>query len=273
MKTKTEQSMSNRIIEWLQKTGYPLELFGESILNELDFKIINSYIYLDFEKQINRELDLFGSFHSEKNDINLSLNLLVECKKSDKPIILLTSNNSKENYIELSEYIYLDNPNFRAIIKDCPKIILPGRCSFGFKIIQAFTDGDEFTNKAANTLIKSLHEFNSESMEFLEISIKDNHHSLILPVLLIDAPLFELVINENKEIELKEIDSCILEYRNLLPALEREFLIPIIHKNHFKEFVKNYKKSSEPVLDFLTANPLYQIRKYHTTKISLEKIE
>ena len=39
------------------------------------------------------------------------------------------------------------------------------------------------------------------------MSIEGNHHSLALPVLLIDAPLFELVINENKEMELNEIDS------------------------------------------------------------------
>lgn len=265
--------MNNKIIEWLQKTGYPLELFGESILNQLDFMIINSYIYEDFEKQINRELDLFGSFDSKKDDVNLSLNLLIECKKSEKPIILLKSNNSRKNYIKLSEYVSIDNPNGRAIIEDCPKIFLPGRCSFGFKVIQAFTDGDEFTNKAANTLIKSLHEFNSKSLEYLESSIEGNQHSLALPVLLIDAPLFELVIDENKEMKLNEIDSCVLEYRNVIPNLEKEFLIPIIQKQHFKEFVENYKACSKLILDFLSNNTSYQIKKYHTTEMVFKDLE
>ena len=105
------------------------------------------------------------------------------------------------------------------------------------------------------------------------MSIEGNHHSLALPVLLIDAPLFELVINENKEMELNEIDSCVLEYRNLIPTLEKEFLIPIIQKQHFKEFAENYKNSSKPILDFLTANPLFQIRKYHTTGMVFENVE
>lgn len=265
--------MNEKIIEWLQKTGYPLELFGESILSEQDFKIVNSYIYLDLEKKISRELDLFGSFESKKDGVILTLNLLVECKKSDKPIILLTNNNSKEKFIKFSQYLNVDSPNVRTIINNDVPIKLPGRCSFGFKIIQAFTDGDEFINKAANTLIKSEHEFKLNNLELLEMAIESNWHNLAIPVLLIDAPLLELVTNENSEIQLNEIDSCILEYRNLIPELHENFSIPIIQKKNFREFVENFKLSSKHIIDFLVKNPKQQMNKYHMTEITLRIIK
>ncbi|WP_395064737.1 hypothetical protein [Flavobacterium sp.] len=74
--------MNDKILTWIKKTGYPLELFGESVLNELGFEIINSYMYKDIESEIFRELDLFSVLNKKKENVYLSINLLIECKKN-----------------------------------------------------------------------------------------------------------------------------------------------------------------------------------------------
>lgn len=255
--------MTDKILTWLQKTGYPLELYGESILSELRFNIVNSHMYVDFEKQINRELDLLANFSNNKNDVYLDINLLIECKKSEKPLILLATNTVKKDHISFAEYLSMSNPHGSVLFGNSPKIKMPGNCGFGFKMIQAFTDGDELINKASNTLIKSYHDFNINQAELLEVFIESNAYSLGLPILLIDAPLFELALNEQKTMEIREIDSCILEYRKVIPDSDEEFLIPVIRKEHFKEFCENFKNISNNLIDFLIKNPNYQIKNFH----------
>lgn len=260
--------MTDKILEWLQKTGYPLELYGESILSELNFNIINSHMYVDFEKNINRELDLLANLSTKKEDVYLEINLLIECKKSEKPLIVLANNNFKKNHISFGEYLTINNPHCRTIMGISPEIEMPGTCSYGFKIIQAFTDGDELINKASNTLIKSYHDFNLQEAELLTVYMEGNVHSLVLPILLIDAPLFELALNDEKVMEMKEIDSCILGLRKVLPDFDEEFLIPVIKKQNLKTFCQNFNSISERIIDFLIENPNYQMKRLNTTKLT-----
>ena len=63
--------MKNKIIEWLNKTGYPLELNAESVLTEKGFRVFNSHYYIDPEKKIAREIDLLVEYSIEKKDIEL----------------------------------------------------------------------------------------------------------------------------------------------------------------------------------------------------------
>lgn len=265
--------MKDKIVEWLKKTGYPLELYGEFILNELGFFIVNSHLYVDTEKQISRELDLLACYRKEENNVNLSLNLLIECKKTDKPLILLaTSEKVSKNSISFGEFISISNPHMRALIGSAElSLEMPGKSGYGFKIIQAFTDGDELIHKASNTLFKSLLDFNNESQEYLEIYIENNEYRLGMPILLIDAPLVELKLNESKEMEIHQIDSCILEYKNPLNTMEDTFFIPIIKKEFFKEFCSNLENISTSIIQNLSNKPLQQIKNYNRTEIKLVK--
>ena len=265
--------MKDKVLEWLKKTGYPLELYGESILNELGFSIINSHLYIDSEKKIPRELDLLASFSKEKHDIRLSLNLLIECKKTDKALILLANSDEKKAHTSFCEYITIDNPHMRALIGNSPKIKMPGRSSYGFKVIQAFTDGDELMHKATNTLFKSLLDFNAENQEYLDAYIESNEHRLGMPILLIDAPLVELKLNQDNEMDINEIDSCILQFKNILPTFEREFFIPIIRKEYFKEFCSNFENIATIITENLVQEPLLQIKNHHITQMTFFKKE
>jgi len=259
--------LENKLLEWLKKTGYPLELYGESILSESEFKIINSYLYNDMDTNISRELDLLASLYLHKDDMDLEMTLLIECKKSDKPLILLGNKLNKSNKISLGEYLYISNPNSRIIWNLKTDIILPGKSAVGFKIIQGFTDGDEFIHKAANTLFKSFYDFTKNTVDNIEYDIQSNKHTIAIPILLIDAPLLQLSLNETNELELEHLDSCILEFRNPSDELEDVFSIPIITKKYFKEFILLYKDLSYAISDNLINNPLFQLKRFHTTKM------
>ncbi len=252
--------MKDKILDWLKKTGYPLELFGESILSEKGFQIVNSLIYTDYENKSQREIDLLANLNVAKDNIELDIYLLIECKKTDKPLILLVTDDFSTDSISINGYANSNNPNYKIPFSEDLKIKLPGRYSFGFKVIQAFTDGDEFIHRAANTLLKSIIDYSFQKENSLNFNIENNIHSFAMPILLVDAPLLKLNLDKQNEMQLEEIDSCILEFRNQVSDSPLYFEIPIIRKEFFREFCNNFENLPTSILNFLIANPDFQMK-------------
>lgn len=265
--------MIQKILDWINKTGYPLELKGESILNDAGFMIINSHLYKDPEKQIFRELDLLASHYWSEKTLSLSFELLIECKKSDKPFLLLSNRKNKRTSISIGEYLEVLDPNARIAIGN-PKIEveLPKPTSSGFKIIQAFVDSDEVIHKATNSLIKSFSDWKIQEKEYMETNIEENSHTLLFPILLLDAPLLALTLDEKKEMNLEEINSCILEYKSTIDGHEKDFPIPVITISALKQYLITLLELGSNTFDFLKKNPENNIKNYHSTQLAIKRL-
>lgn len=265
--------MEKKIIEWLNKTGFPFELWVESTLSEKSFETLSSSIYEDEENEIFREIDLIGikNWESEDEKTIFSIELVIECKKSENPFILLCNNNSEKSEISVGEYYYLDDPTAFLLMLNPNKVInLPKKNNSGFKIIQGFVNGDETINKAINTIIKSFKNSKKISNELIDSSIQSNHNQIIIPLLLIDALFFEAKII-NSEIELSKIDSGILNvYSHLTNNGLEPFPIPIVTKSVFEEFLNEIEKFGKNYLDFLIKNPKLNVSNLPNVEIKLE---
>ncbi|MCW3789701.1 hypothetical protein [Plebeiibacterium sediminum] len=265
--------IDERLIEWINKTGYPLEIFTESVLSKYDYKIINSEIYQDKENNISRELDLFASKSWDIEDfkVNLDIHLLIECKKSTKPFLLLKNNSIKEEKLSLGE-IYGSNDLLSMIfLTGSPtEIDVPGKFESGFKLIQAFNTSDETIHKAVNTLLKSFNHFISKEKEYEDDYKTDNVHSIVLPILIIDAPFYALGLNKDSELEINEIETGILKHRSHLNRFENDtFPITIITKNKVEDFAKSINIFGELFFKYLVENPDYNINNLQNLEIKV----
>lgn len=265
--------MERKINEWLNKTGFPFELWTESTLSKNSFKTLSSSIYEDEENEIFREIDLIGikNWESEDEKTIFSIELVIECKKSEKPFILLCNNNSEDCEISIGQYYNLDEPTVFLLMLNPNKFIkLPQKNNSGFKLIQGFVNGDETINKAINTIIKSFKNSKKISNELIDSHIQSNYNQIIIPLLLIDAQFYEAKIN-NSEIELYKIESGILNvYSHLANSGLEPFPIPIVTKSAFEEFLNEIEKFGKSYLNFLKNNPKLNVSNLPNVEIKLE---
>lgn len=257
--------MEKKIIEWFNKTGYPFELWAEALFSKYGFSVESGHLYEDQESDETRELDLVATigWTSKKQRMDFGLNLLVECKKSDKPFIILRSTNSTKPEVNVGSYYNVQDMPLGAyyFVNSNSRIPLPGRSSSGFKLVQGFVTGDETPNKAAYTLIKSFNAWRKIELDDVGSYIKDNYNSLTLPLLVVDAPLFELSIDQSGEVRLQRIDSGIVDHlSHLSRAPHTPFPIPVIQKAALETYIASVLQYGKSQFNILMANPKAQIR-------------
>jgi len=257
--------MEKKILEWFNKTGYPFELWAEALFSKYGFSVESGHLYEDQESDETRELDLVATigWMSKKQRMDFELNLLVECKKSDKPFIILRSTNSTKPEVNVGSYYNIQDMPLAAFyfFNSESRIPLPGRSSSGFKLVQGFVIGDETPNKAAYTLIKSFNAWRKNELDDLGSYIKDNYNSLTLPLLVVDAPLFELSIDQSGDVGLQQIDSGIVDHlSHLSRAPHTPFPIPVIHKEALETYIASVLQYGKSQFNNLVANPNIQIR-------------
>lgn len=265
--------MEKKLTEWFNKTGYPFELWTEALFTKYGFRVENGNLYQDQENQEHRELDLIASkdWSSEDGSIDFVLNLLVECKKSDKPFIILRSTTAQKAQVSAGSYYCVDDVHLIPLLlsNGNSRIALPGKTSQGFKLVQGFVTGDETPRKAIHTLIKSHNAWIKTDTNHVDHHIKDNYNSFALPILVLDAPLFELGTDTDGAISLKAIDSGVVDQlSHLTRAPHSPFPIPIIRKESLHFFIQEALKYGKEQYDHLVANPLCQIR--NAPKVTME---
>jgi hypothetical protein len=109
--------MIKSIEEWLERAGYPLELAITKTLRELDFTCFKSMLYQDWESNKAREIDLIAEAAVFNGDNYLQGTLVIECKKSTKPFVVLCDD---DETFRIGEYVLHDS----VITNRCGKFIV-----------------------------------------------------------------------------------------------------------------------------------------------------
>jgi len=269
--------MEEKLIEWFNKTGYPFELWTESILSNYNFNTVNSSLYQDEENKIFREIDLVATKNWVSDDAKtlFTINLIIECKKSDKPFVLLCNKNQEKCEINFGEYYGIDDPISRMFFNNKSTAIkLPKKSSYGFKLTQGFVNGDEICHKAINTLIKSFNDHIKNQKNSLDHFVDGNIHSLTIPLLLIDSPFFQLKIDDKNVLKIEKINSGIVSsITHLSNFYPDSFPLPIVTKESFETFLMIIEKFGIENLKYLIENPSCNIKNLNKTKMFLIDME
>lgn len=89
-----KRSLEEKIVEELQKTGFPTEIVSATVLEQHGWTVIHNPPYLDPNEKINREHDIYA-YHTwvpqaGERRYFLSAQLIIECKKSENPWVFFT---------------------------------------------------------------------------------------------------------------------------------------------------------------------------------------
>jgi hypothetical protein len=101
-----QNELENKIRDWLEKQGYPLEMMVARALQEIDAGISQSPYYIDPETEKPREIDVVARWmKTEKNAggfLKFELFLFIECKSQQKGPWIVFSNGMREEKTFLS---------------------------------------------------------------------------------------------------------------------------------------------------------------------------
>jgi len=252
--------MKEKILKWLESTGYPLELFVHKTTIKKGYICEKSQMYTDIETGIAREIDLVAyknSPHATK--CNYELELLVECKKSEKPLVVLSNGSEKyerwnimlgnevveESYLDTSfAYSHLSdlNPKERsAEIGEFSDLVYSG-----YSIVPAFGKSDVNIYKGIMGLSKAAEFFREDHHKMVQTSRKANIKPerwlrLQIPVIVVDSLLFTAYLDERANLKMVENDWATIVVR--MPWVigrmdsERLCVIQVVTKSYFERFL------------------------------------
>lgn len=92
-----------QITDWLNKTGFPLEMEAASAFRDAGFDVRQSATYADPQSDKGREIDVLAMDPDLIGIIDISF--VVECKSSTKPWVVFTSDDALRNYNRLFAFI------------------------------------------------------------------------------------------------------------------------------------------------------------------------
>jgi hypothetical protein len=86
-----ESQETGKVTEWLSTTGFPLEHTTARVLEKAGFTTDQGRLYVDVESAIRREVDVLARTTGPEDLLgDLVVRLIVECKFSAKPWVVLT---------------------------------------------------------------------------------------------------------------------------------------------------------------------------------------
>lgn len=212
-----KKKIEEKIKEWLETQGYPLEMLVSRHFQERGFRVIQSEYYIDPESGDSREIDVLVYDQIEIGEVLLRLSLIIECKTAkDKPWILFASNRiSLSDRARVAQRAASDFGR-RLLVELCQREDIQDTAIFkisglpAYGITQAFTTGHDICHAAVTSVAKATL---AEALESDQSSGK-KIWQILFPVLVIDGRLFCVHLSDVSEVQVSEVDSGLLLWRN-----------------------------------------------------------
>lgn len=221
------EDLNKRIIEDIQKTAFPSELKLAMTLKENDWTVEQNSTYYDFELDKSRGIDIIASklFLDETNKLGVSLNLIIEVKKSHRPWVFFSIPYVQEENLSYKgpgfrQIIYtnnfkIDNLPAEKLMQEFPR---NSKKFIGISYYEAFKStkkkSDIFEailsvikasfyrriNDFGDSLHKEKNEENYKRPKFLPSMFQMIH--IYMPIVVLDGLLYEAVVKSKEDINL-----------------------------------------------------------------------
>jgi hypothetical protein len=250
--------LKSKISKWLAKSGYPLELFAYERMISAGYVCNKSALYTDPQSSIEREIDIFGEQSFQRTGQNtFTVQLLVECKKSKRPMLVLGSEPAKapvRSTIFGARVVPSDFNNAQVLAEIAHERKIFSEDDFtppfselvrdGYSVVQAFVDSDRHFHRTLYGLAKAEHYFEEEHERLFQRMVEDQANcelfvAIQVCLLVVDAPLFNIYL-ENGRLEIEETKWTSVTM-NLpwtpRPTSERRSNIQIVTKERLAAFL------------------------------------
>jgi hypothetical protein len=248
LKKRMSENLEDKILKWIGKEGYPLELKATQILRKIGFIVGQSINYLDSESNDIREIDIVAYKYYKVNEKWVTFSFVIECKSSlDKPWIAFTS---KEERLYPDDYIIHRNANNdgkrflkkmseEKELKDLELFKLKERTSYN--LIRAFTDGVDVTYKALMSATKATNALVEKGNKTKDV------YRFFFPLILINSKLFDCHLDLENEIKVSEINSTKLVVSNSFDSQRANF-IDLVTLDYFEQLMSEYYNNIEFII-------------------------
>ncbi|MGD0995952.1 MAG: hypothetical protein ABR909_10580 [Candidatus Bathyarchaeia archaeon] len=246
--SKENTELKGKIIDWLQKQGYPFEMSVARKFRTLGFNTMQSDYYKDIDTEVSREIDVTAYIQNEIDGVLIRTEFFIECKSArDKPWIILTSSD-----IHLADparivqraasklgQAFLKSVSRREDILKLPGFLIPNRAGYG--LIQAFGDHVDVPYgaimgaiKAAVAEVKAIDKSPTFSRRICLVSF---------PVVILDGSLYECYLNKDGEVIVEEAEIGTLLWRNPVVGMPHS-IVNIVPMGYIDTFLKGAIKTS-----------------------------
>ncbi|MBO9488762.1 hypothetical protein J7384_00115 [Endozoicomonas sp. G2_1] len=258
--------LTNKISNWFDKSGYPLEMYAYKALAKEGFICEKSPYYTDEQTKIAREIDIVAikDLPDTSENYHSALQLLIECKKSEKPIVILSSEAQKvTRYNSIIGGFPINkakNGLFLASLFACNELseneLAYKIGSFvelineGYSLVQALNNSDHRWYKNLLGLANAYEYYDKQhDLDFKRNNSK-KYYELTIPTLVIDAPLFIATMNNQGELDITEEKWGSVNIKTPWRKSNLTINIQVIKKTFLKEYLKEVIRFSSFITSY-----------------------
>ncbi len=260
--------IEEKIQKWLEKSGYPLELYVFSCLKEKGYYCGKSEYYTDIETKVSREIDVTAYKHGAPHDTySYTQKLIFECKKSNKPLVNLCTDQDEEP-LAFHHLLHGDQENapsadFLAYMelkkltsKELEKEIglFSKKVPLGYSLVPALgtSDANIYSGllglaKASTFYRRSFLDFFREVRNDKKLHVQDrNPFEFHMATLVVDAPLYNATLLKSGELSISPSSWSVLKMSlpwDIQPdQFDTGYCLHIVTKEALPEFLESVEK-------------------------------
>jgi hypothetical protein len=267
---ETSKELTNKLRNWMLSQGYPLEMRVARTAIRAGLTVSQGDYFLDHEQKTHREVDVLACAHGAIKDEESALQIraVFETKSganSSKPWIVLSNPNESMHPVArtiqraVTKYgleWWEDYACRNKEIQDLAVFDTDDVC--GYSLVRAnFATKDNRDDQAYAALMQAA-KGAAGVLQWLSGAAAPRERSdgvklpgliaLVLPVIVVDSPLYECWLNDNGELELKEIGIGTILWKNRVSGLSNPTTIIKIMREYAVEPYANSLQTAAKVI-------------------------
>lgn len=260
-----DESFAKKVIADLEKSGFGSEMRTIKTFLSNGWRCSGGQYYMDKDMGKTREIDVVAHYwlnkkHSKENYTNSFFYIVGEVKKSDKPWVVFTKKLDKDEFglkCAWNNLAHINTPE--AITSEVTKV-LPAHSLrvdsdyLGYGIHESFKPPSE-SSQWYSAFVSA-----SKAAEYqLEVntdSSKDNKDSFrrsfifVQPIVIFDGILLSAELDQNGEIEVKEINEIPTEFRYRTNNYKRMwYRVDLVRLTHLEAYLERCQQRQLAVVD------------------------
>lgn len=269
------EDVKKKVKEAIEKSGYPLELYVSSIIED-KYVFSNNQYYFDHDENVARTIDIYvwSLLDFRLPTTGISCSMAVECKKSEKNAWVFFETNSiapsqTGQIIDHRQIANDDSEINIALLQFSPKlqeyfggtVASPlSSISRSYAVVKigqnispdANSDTKDTIFEAMNQTVKFIsYELEQRKRRIREIYRIGSIYPITLiyfPVIVFDGHMFNAKLSNN-EIELEEKNHVIVSYtyRTRDSKEPKNFYIDVVKKEYFEQFLQQKIKQCDKI--------------------------
>ncbi len=253
MSGASQKPIEEKVLEWLESEGYPLEMRVARGFRKCGFRVIQSEYYDDPDTGKSREVDVVADVLKTCDQDRFrtwNVELVVECKMSSKPWVLFSSGSKIASRARVAQRCasklgqrYLIRIAKEKWAQDLPLMQLP---TSGYGLTPAFGGSDaafEALMSASKAAVSRVAKFDD-----LVAHTPFTGFVIVFPVIVVDGLLFEASLKTDGSIKLESRDSGTIVWRNRLFQVPHT-IVHVVTQSAFSGFATDAFASAHALLE------------------------